>query len=410
MKDRRRIFIGGDVYGAGNIGDDAIVQGIVKALAVLGETHITVGTMNGQPLQHLDREIRYVCSLDMKQVRRALRSCDCFICGGGTVADNVSLHFPLAYYTRLVSLARLYGKRVWVYGVGVNKLGVEGRKLAQVMLSQSHLVTTRDEESLAECLLLGVNHDRLVATSDPAFLVEAEETARSRQLKERLRKRGRLLGVNVINSFWLDERRYKVAIASACDRLHAEYCLTPIFFCNETRPGKMFDYEANCETAALLTCAHEILQPVNYSPGEMIDIISGFDCVLSMRMHSLIFSAIAGVPFITISWGDKFDNHMRMFRARPSGNVCSVQADDLVRDVAHLFANRAGFLSEVRETVRELREKGAVSVAELDKVFGGQELSITVKGRLLSLRHGLWPTVFNAVQQRIGTQSYRLKR
>ena len=355
-----RIYIGGNIYGAGNIGDDAALHGILHiAESSLPEADITVGIDNSQKPEGLRAHLHYVHSHDMRQVTSAIKESDLFICGGGTMlSDELNLSFPLEYNARLISVAKFCGKRVWMLGIGANRLRhPKAVKMARTIVGLSDLITVRDDQSRNVCLELGAKPSRTVTTVDPAFLLEPRETPRTRELKKHLRCRGKVFGVNVVNEAWAHLNEYKVAIARACDYLSSRYGYFPVFFCNEVRGGDFFDFAANSHTAGLLSCEHELLEPVYYSPQEMIDILSAFEFVIGMRMHSLIFAAVARTPFVAVSRVDKVDNLMHLFGLSPSGSVTNCKITKLIWDVQHILEKGPRLKRHLAACVAYLRRK-----------------------------------------------------
>ena len=381
-----KIYIGGNIYRAGNIGDDAVVQGILCLLeSVAPEADITIGTHCGQKLDYLPPEPTFIDSFNMAQVTAAIKASDWFICGGGTlIGDELGLSFPLEYNARLISIARFYGKRVSMLGIGANKLHhPKGARIARTIVKLCDLITLRDEESREVCLAAGARPSRTVTIADPAFLLEPKQTARTKELKERLRSRGKILGVNVVNEAWSRQNKYKANIAHVCEQLSSEHGYFPVFFCNEIRPGDFFDFEANKQTAAMLNCEREVLEPVYYSPEEMIDLISGFDFVLGMRMHALIFAAIAGTPFAAISRVDKVDNFMRLFGLEASGSVDRCSSDQLIAEIEQRLDQRDVFQAHLAERVAQLRQECLKNV----DLFRG-----LISERRMSWRKVTWPS------------------
>lgn len=377
MLKPRKIYIGGNIYGSGNIGDDAVLQGILRIIeSAIPEAIITVGTYQGQRLEYLPPSLKYVNSYDMTQVRTAIKQSDCFISGGGTmIGDELNLSFPLGYNSRLISIAKLYGKRVAMLAIGANRVRQdEGVKIAKTITRLSDLITVRDEESRGVCLELGAKPSGTIATADPAFLLRPKETPRSKELKERLRARGKVFGINVVNEVWAHKDGYKIAIAKTCEYFSSRHGYTPVFFCNEIRPGNYFDFEANSQTAGLLDCEHELLEPIYYSPEEMIDILSTFEFVIGMRMHGLIFSAVAGIPFVAVSRVDKVDNFMHLFGLGISGTVSHCDSKQLIADAEDLLKNRRAFQRDVAERVAKLREDCLKNVELLREMFNERRI------------------------------------
>jgi polysaccharide pyruvyl transferase WcaK-like protein len=355
----KKIYIGGNIYGAGNIGDDAVLLGIIRLIkSASPEFCLIIGTHRGRKLDYLSPDFEIVSSYNIFRLINAIRKSDCFISGGGTmIGDELGLSFPLRYNLKLFSLAKIFRKKTALLSVGANKLrSKSGVSMAREIIGLCDIVTLRDEESREVCLELYTGCD-CVATSDPAFLLEAHETERTKRIKNNLMGKGKIFGVNVVNEVWAQENSYKRAIADACNYLYTQYGYAPVFFCNEVREGEFFDFDANSRTAELLKFDYQILEPVYYSPEEMIDIISCFDFVMGMRMHSLIFAAIAGTPFIGISRVDKVDNFMRMFGLKSSGSIDNCDSRQLVSDVECLLNNRKNFKSQLTDRVDLLRKE-----------------------------------------------------
>jgi polysaccharide pyruvyl transferase WcaK-like protein len=354
----RRIYLGGGVYGCGNIGDDAILQSILQIMEkAVPDAQITVATAHVRRLEFLPSDLRIVDSYDLKGIAQAIRACDCFVSGGGTlIGDELGLSFPLAHNARRIATAKYYGKGVVMLAIGANKLrSPEGTQVARMLVRLSDLVTLRDRQSFEVCADLGARSERLFVTADPAFLAKAKETPRTRELKARIRTSGKALGVNVVNEAWVDLREYKSAIAQACDVLSSRCGYFPFFFSNEIRPGKKYDYQANLETASMLHCDHEVLEPVYYNPEEMIDIISSFDCIIAMRMHALIFAALTGTPFVAVSRVDKVENFMHLFGLAASGSVDQCRPEKLIADTEHILARWPTLKPQVENKVVELK-------------------------------------------------------
>ena len=354
-----QIYIGGNIYGAGNIGDDAVLQGIIRILeSVVPEATITVGTFQGQRLECLLPSLQYVDSYDMPAVIAAVKRSDYVISGGGTmIGDELGLSFPLEYNAKLISIAKLYGKKVSMLAIGANNLLCNaGVKIARTIVKLCDLITVRDEESHSVCLELGAEPHRTFTTADPAFLLQAKETPRTKKIKNNLRARGKVFGINVVNESWAHLNTYKMGIAKASEYFSSQGYL-PIFFCNEVRPGTFFDFFANSQTAAFLRCEHELLEPFYYSPEEMIDILSAFEFVIGMRMHTLIFSAVAGVPFVSVSRVDKVANFMRLFDLRSSGTVDHCDSKQLIADVERILDGRKAFQRHMAKRVDRLRDE-----------------------------------------------------
>jgi len=76
-----------------------------------------------------------------------------------------------------------------------------------------------------------------------------------------------------------------------------------------------------------------------------------------MRMHGLIFAAIAGVPFVSISRVDKVDNFMSLFGLKPSGSIDKSDCSQLTADIERLLHNKDSFQKQITPRISALRQE-----------------------------------------------------
>jgi len=366
MLDKKlKIYIGGNIYGAGNIGDDSILYGILKILDN-NQNFYTIGTLKASKLSGIsDKNISFIDALDIKEVKKSIKKSDIFICGGGTmVGDELSLYFPILYLAELISWAKIYKKKVFLFCLGANKLkSKKAQKIVKKIYNLADVITLRDKGSLRTFENLGLVDKKFIITSDPAFVLKKQGTERSRELKNKILKENKkLFGVNMVNESWAELKDYKKTIAKACDYIYGKYGYKPVFFCNEIRQGEFYDYQANKETVSYLTSDYELLDPVYYLPSEMMDIISSFEFVIGMRMHVLLFSSLVNVPFVSVSRVDKVDNFMNSFNLKASGSINNLQLDKLIHDIEKVIRERDNLKQKIIAKIPEL-----IKMTEINK-------------------------------------------
>jgi polysaccharide pyruvyl transferase WcaK-like protein len=358
-----RIIIGGNIYECGNIGDDAVLAGILQEVKrTIPDSALCIETHKGQPLPFVKESCEWVDCYDRTAVFAKIRKCDVYVVGGGTmIGDELSLRFPLEHLAVRVAYAKWLGKRVLFAGVGANRLKTaQGRRLATGLVKLADLMSCRDEASAAVCRdLCPERTDHIRTHADPAYLLAPERTERTERMGASFAKRGPILGINVLNEAWGKLKDYKQAIAGACNILHRKHGLFPVFFCNEIRTDAYFDIMANIETAAMLSCPHRILYPEYLTPAEMMDVIGRFDAVLSLRMHGLIFAAVAGTPFAGISRIDKVDNFMGQFGLKACGSIENVTAEAIVASVESALAECQSRKTQMAAEVALLRKRAS---------------------------------------------------
>lgn len=355
--------LGGNIYGCGNIGDDAVLEGLLHELRrVLPAASVCIETHGGIALPVEKGSCERIDCDDRAVVFAKIRECDIYVVGGGTmIGDELTLRFPLEHLAVRVAYAKWLGKRVLFAGVGANRpKTVHGRRLATGLVKLADAMSCRDEASAAVCReLCPERKDRIQMHADPAFLLAPQKTERTERIGASFAGRGPTLGINVLNEAWGHLRGYKLAIAKACDILNRKHGLFPVFFCNEIRPDAYYDIMANIETAAMLSCPHRILYPEYLMPAEMMDVIGRFDVVLSLRMHGLIFAAVAGVPFAGISRIDKVDNFMGQFGLKSCGSIESVTAEAIAVAVESALAERESRREKMAAEVAMLRTRAS---------------------------------------------------
>jgi polysaccharide pyruvyl transferase WcaK-like protein len=351
-----RAFITGNIFGAGNIGDDAVLQGLLSLLdaVVFDNVYVTCGSHCPAFLPPNAECVKYN---DEAGIKRCIQKTDIIIIAGGTmIGDELSLRYPLAYNSKILALSKYYSKKTCMLYIGANRLiTCWGRFYAKGILNLSDFVVTRDQKSLEVCNSLGI--ENIYKGADPAFVLNPVATAKSEKLKQITRRHQKTIGINVVNESWASEQEYKKVIARSCSYLHDRHGYVPIFFCTEVREGDFYDYSANSAVIKLLDCPYEVMDALYLSPEEMIDVISAFDIVFAMRMHALIFAALANVPFLALSRIDKVDNFMELFKTQPCGTISACNADSIVQAFENLCKDRENRLTANREIILDLQKR-----------------------------------------------------
>ncbi|MFX0134193.1 MAG: polysaccharide pyruvyl transferase family protein [Candidatus Hodarchaeota archaeon] len=380
------IYIGGTAYGIGNIGDDGILQGILKIIELtFPKVKITCGVgdlWNRSPPNFLLGPQKKICHaykngiFKYRKVYPQIKACDCYIQGGSTfVGEELGIEFPMIVNIKQNFSAKFHNKPALMIAVGANKLNSsEGIKYGKNLIYLSDLITLRDVPSKKVCLELGSNPLRTFSTADPAILLNAKPTKRTNKVKQILKTKGKIFGINVVNEVWFNILKYKAAIAKAADYISSHYGYTPVFFCNEIRPTNCFDYFANMQTINFMKEKYEILDPVYYRPEEMIDLISNFDFIVSMRMHTMIYASIVNVPFVAISRIDKVDNFLEHFGFKSSISIKNPDHKKLISDIEGAIKNSIDIKERLRETVPKLRTKCLENVKIIKAVLNNPNI------------------------------------
>ncbi|OGB87224.1 polysaccharide pyruvyl transferase CsaB [candidate division WOR-1 bacterium RIFCSPHIGHO2_02_FULL_45_12] len=318
-----KILISG-YYGFGNLGDEAVLLAFKQGLK---EQAVSV-LPRKNPL--------------------AILGCNVFISGGGTLFQNATSNRSLLYYLSLIILAKLFRKKTVVLAQGFGPLkGTFYRWLTGVVLNKVDLITLRDNDSLQAVKELGVTRPPTCVTADPVAILDASPEAGQKLLRlEGVKKSDRpLLGVVVrpCQSTDISQR-----LAEAIDWCVRRHNFQPVFI--------LFHPVKDMEGTAKVVSAMEEESYVVFrevKPLEMLSLISQFDLLIGMRLHSLIFAAINRVPMLALSYDPKVEAFMKTID-QPYLNI---DAKNIIGALGKIILNKEKIKTDLAQKKKELRER-----------------------------------------------------
>ncbi len=178
MGANKKILISG-YYGFDNSGDDAILKAMVKDIKAKDSNVKITAFSNNPTFTKKTYGIDAVNRFGIKGVVRAIRNCNLFISGGGSLLQDITSTRSLLYYISLMKLAKLFNKPVMVYANGIGPINKRiNRFLTRKVLNKVDFITLRDEDSKIFLRDLRVENDNIYVTADPVFTLEPtkEET------------------------------------------------------------------------------------------------------------------------------------------------------------------------------------------------------------------------------------------
>jgi polysaccharide pyruvyl transferase WcaK-like protein len=191
-----RIGISGS-YGGMNLGDEAILEGILGELRASVPAEITVFSRNPADTlaRHKVERAINVRSLTRKEATPAIRELDLLILGGGGILFDAEA----AAYLREVLIAHEAGVPVMVYAISAGPLATQASRVAvrdALNASPATVITVRDRLGLRLLEDVGVTRE-IQLTADPAFLLEPEELPVEALKAEGVDLEGHLVGFSV---------------------------------------------------------------------------------------------------------------------------------------------------------------------------------------------------------------------
>ncbi len=300
-------------YGFDNAGDEALLAAICHTIRNI-EPRADFVVFSGSPektaqLHHL----RAVDRMNPGLIIRELLTSDLLISGGGSLLQDVTGPRSLPYYISIVALAKALNKRVMFYAQGIGPINRKFSKLLMHSIANRvDYITLRDEDSMRLLEQLGVNRPPIKVTADPVFALEPSSLDYE-QAQILLQEHGiiedKMIGVSV--RYWKALEGHQSDLAQVLDCLaEKDY---QIAFIPMDYPQ---DVAESRRVAALMKKDSTIIDK-SLSSLEHIALISNFDLLIGMRLHSLIFAANRGIPFAGISYDPKIDAFLKSFDLQP---------------------------------------------------------------------------------------------
>ena len=351
-------------YGGNNLGDEAILQGILQQLRESVDARITVFSPNAEDtrVRHAVDRVVPVRDLSREEVRPEVAALDLLVLGGGGILyDGKALT-----YLREVALAHELGVPVFVYAVSVGPLSnPEARNAVREALNRAAVVTVRDRGSQRLLEEVGVTAPVQV-TADPALLVGVDPAVDESLAAEGLTPGRRLIGISVREpgeaAPHLDVAHYHQLLANAADFMVDRYDATLVFVPME--PRVLDQQHSHAVIAGMANAPRALVLKRDYSVCQVLSMMGHFEFALGMRLHFLIFAALQGVPFLALPYSGKVTGFIREFgMAMPqfeginAGQLLSYvdRAWDLRKDLRGRIASHLPRLQErARETHRLL--------------------------------------------------------
>lgn len=361
----KKIVISG-YHGFRNAGDDAILDSILRILrgiaAARGDT-LDITVLSKSPAETAGNYgVRSIRRTNLLGIVSSIRSADLLISGGGSLLqDKTGYGLSVLYYLGVVLIAKLLGKPTVLYAHGIGPINKRlNRRLTKWVVNQVDLVTVRDEKSKEELGNLGVTKPPTHLTVDPVFYqhpVNRWGDNKAKKILAGLEESGPVIGISVRD--WLGEKGFLEEIAKAADELArvlgAKIIFIPMF------PDK--DLTVSQEMVKLMKSPAQVLGE-SLTDKELLNLFSRLDLLIGVRLHSLIFAAVAGVPMVGIGYDPKIFSFLAQMGLRPAGDVHTLKAKELVQESLKVWQEREAIRGRLNSVVADFR-KETISCGEM---------------------------------------------
>ena len=370
-----RLAIGG-YFGCENIGDDAMLLGFLEELNTVAP-HVAVTALTGHPSR--DRRRFGISCINRKNpiaIGATLYRSAAFLCGGGSLLQNLTSRHSLSYYLALIKMAQRQRCQTVLYAAGIGPLIGKGalRDTANI-LNRCNYLDLRDGDSVRRLAALGIDAAKLHLGADPALLMPPPPASRAaailhaRQIPD---DETHLCVVINGNAPLTVQQNLISAIRIVCRR-HAMVALLPIF-------------DPPHDEKAVKRAAREL---GGYAidlrePSDALALISVCRAVISLRLHALVFATAASVSALGIA-ADTRDRKIAAFAKSAGQEFLSADpptVPTLVERIEELLKSsqsRAPILADsaaqMRRAAREELQKIITRVSAPSKFPKAQTIS-----------------------------------
>ncbi|MCI8420382.1 MAG: polysaccharide pyruvyl transferase CsaB [Oscillospiraceae bacterium] len=330
-------------YGFNNIGDESILRTVIDNLREkLPDTDITVLSRDPASTE-AKYGVKAAPRMSLWDILRCVWRCDLLLSGGGSLLQDATSGRSILYYLFILRLAQLLGKRTFIYSQGIGPINSpRNRRLTAHVLRRASGIVVRDEASRDLLIAIGVPSGLVQVTADPVIRVKKADTVLGLEI---LAREGCPRDPDKLTVGWaIKSRKASPAFLAEVERcilwLREEYGADAVLI-----PFFQSEDIGVCEQAASELDGQAGCLRQKYLSEEMLSIIGCMDVLVGVRLHSLIYAAVMGVPMLGISYDPKVDSFLSSI-GQPT--LCPVEEFTCEKFQAAFRALLAD-----RETVRE---------------------------------------------------------
>ncbi|MBI2453247.1 polysaccharide pyruvyl transferase family protein [Candidatus Peregrinibacteria bacterium] len=338
-------------YGATNIGDEAVLDGILFELkSFFPQGTITVLSYNPDntrclhdvdslPLLPFGIRSLYRCVFQggLKKTLKAIRSCDIFFLGGGALFTDEKF-FAILLWGWHFFIALLFHKPVYIYAQSLGPLDTFwGKHICRWLFFRASFLSFRDKESIQFLESLGITHPALFRP-DPAFQIQTQSY---HSLPFELKK-GSYIVVSIRD--WIKKvDNFESLLASFFDEISLQYGLKFVFLpFQEIKDSdllvlnKIFDLVKNKKNVHIFNFSFN-----KNTYQDVISLIASAEMVIGMRLHCLIFATQSAIPFLPLCYSSKTWAFLRYLDYESYGlSIHDLTLDQLKEKFQTLYENR----------------------------------------------------------------------
>lgn len=350
-------------YGFDNSGDDAILEAIIGDIQKSREQlNIKVLSFDPQKTQKI-YGVEAVNRFKIRETLRAIRETDILISGGGSLLQDVTSTRSIVYYLGIIFLAKLFGKKVYVYANGIGPIDKKfNRFLTRFILNRVDVISLRDQDSMDFIKSINIRNENIEVTADPVYTLEPESPQMVDDIlsKEGISTEKKYIGVAIRDWKKAPDLKDKLAegLKAIIEKTDYEILFIPLHYPD--------DVETSIEICKKINTDKIHVIKGNYCVKEIMGIVGKVDLVLAMRLHALIYAVVQTTPIVGMIYDPKVKSMLKTLEIKEYLDVQSFESCEVVDKTLYVANN-------LKQEKENLKEKKAIlqskSVRNVEKLF-----------------------------------------
>jgi polysaccharide pyruvyl transferase CsaB len=341
-----RLLLAGYI-GCGNLGDDAIALGFVQGLGNIG---FDVTVMSGRP-EETNRLYGFsvIDRRDFKQYEEALKTCDAVVFPGGSIFQDATSIRSVAYYSKLITMAKKAKKKVVLLGQGVGPLTTFlGKRMAASAFNDADAISVRDPDSLQALKDLGVKK-QIRMTADMAFLLPAVQV--SDDVQGFTVGNMKTVGISALP---MDKKTDVAALFGDFCRLLYQNGSMPVLIEMDKEEDGPLIAEIAKRQGGKIPDIRKLTTPM-----QLQQRLLRMDSIVAMRLHAGILASTVGIPPLMVSYDPKVTSFAKMMDLGTPLTIQGLTAQRLMDSFTAFQKDRernARIIERKRDEMRKLAE------------------------------------------------------
>ncbi len=348
-------------FGAGNLGDDAVLKGFVSGLEGLNYQYRAISSSPERLMRQLG--IQSVPKSDFGALKNAIAECDALVFPGGSIFQDVTSVRSVIYYSKLVQQAKKSGKKVIMVGQGIGPLTTwTGKRMARSAFNAVDMLAVRDPMSVSTLRSLGVKTNPRT-TADSAFLLPPPP-AQGEDSSSFGVAGMKTIGISA-RPFGKDKSRGVVDTFSDFVRMLSSNGYVPVMMAlDDTEDRAIIEAIAKKHGGKVPD-----LKGIT-TPTQLQQRIARMEAVVAMRLHAGILASTVGIPSLMVSYDPKVTAFANVMGLPTPPNIQGATADRLFAQFQSFIKDRDKIAAQILRKRDEQVEAAQGNIQALRDCMG----------------------------------------